>query len=584
MSDALAPHLHLLLTIIDDPALLVQSDGLVLGANSAMGRQFRVPSRTLPGLRLADLLVTPWDSARAYLIRARGSSQSAIGTLTFRRTTGEVFRCRCYGNLVQAADAGATAVISLRCREHSDALLPFTRLDQRLEELTKELFRRQQAEQRLQHLNRDLEARVREEVAAREHTQARLAQTQRMEALGQLAAGVAHDFNNVLQAVSGGLALILKRADNRELVTQFTRLAMDAAERGATITGRLLAFARRGELRAEAIDAGQMLAGLREMLTPVVGSTVTIRVETEPGKLLLAADRGQLETALINLVVNARDAMTNGGTVTVSAQREVTTGSRVDRDGMPSGHYIRIMVADTGAGMDAATLARATEPFFTTKPVGKGTGLGLAMARGFAQQSGGGFAIESTPGVGTAVTLWFPQSSTVATEAASAWQVTPARATVPASRILLVDDDALVRDVLTCGLEEEGYQVIPMPNGLAALAWLEKGENIDLLITDFSMPGMNGLALIYEVRRSRNTLPALLLTGYADNAVQLALEDTRNQNTQLLRKPIRAEELAEEAAAILATANIDAVPGATTDVRKKLETKKRPVSAANSGV
>ncbi len=561
MHDALPPHLGLLLQVIDEPMFLVQSDGVVVAANFAMGRQLHIPWQTLTGAHLSDLLATPWETARLYLQRACGSRQSTPGTLLFRRADGSEITYQCHGNLVQPAHAGDAAILGLRCRARSDTLAPFLRLNQRLDELKEEIVRRQQAEQRLQQLNRDLEARVEQEVAARAYAQDRLAQAQRMEALGQLSAGIAHDFNNVLQAVSGGLALIQKRADNRDLVMRFARMAMEAADRGATITGRLLAFARRGELRAEVVDADTLLAALQEMLDPVVGSTIAVCIAVEADTPMFDADRGQLETALINLVVNARDAMPDGGTVTIAAAPETIGASGEARARLRPGRYVRLTVTDTGVGMDAATLARAAEPFFTTKPIGQGTGLGLAMACGFAQQSGGDYAIESTQGCGTTVSLWLPQSQSAVRDFAADSHTAANPVVAKAARVLLVDDDALVREVLACGLADRGYQVTEASDGLAALAWLERGDSLDVLVTDFSMPGMNGLALINEVRRTRASLPTLLLTGYADAAVLSAMEAVESQTTALLRKPIRSDELAEQVAVLLAGRGAATVAG-----------------------
>jgi signal transduction histidine kinase/ActR/RegA family two-component response regulator len=542
--------LGVLLDVIEEPLLLVRSDGIVLDANAAMARQLDTVRQALRGRRLADLLLSRWDNAAAYLRRAGGSRQSTVGVLTFRRAGGRSFDCRCHGNLVQPADGSAPAVLSLRCRERSAALSPFLELNRRLDALRSEITRRRQAEADLQHLNQELEQRVIREVAAREQAQARLAQAQRMEALGQLAAGIAHDFNNVLQAVSGGLALIQRRADNGDMVRQFSRMAMDAAERGAAITGRLLAFARRGELRAAPTDIHALLAALQEMLVPVLGAAITLRINSAPDLASLNVDRDQLETTLVNLVINARDAMAGGGTVTIEAGPEAVAAA--NPGGLEQGTYIRLTVADTGTGMDAATLARAAEPFFTTKPLGKGTGLGLAMARGFAQQSGGDLAIESTPGTGTKVTMWLPQPPDGGVGAGSV----QGEGSLPAevvrtARVLLVDDDPLVRAVLAGQLEDQGYRIIQASDGLAALAWLDKGEPIDLLITDFAMPGMNGLALLKAVRQRRDTLPALVLTGFADAAVQLAINDAEGKITALLRKPVRSDKLTEHAALLL---------------------------------
>ena len=364
-------------------------------------------------------------------------------------------------------------------------------------------------------------------------------QSQRMEALGQLAGGIAHDFNNVLQAVSGGLGLIRRRAEDPASVRKLATMADEAAKRGAAITGRLLAFARRGELQATPIDPADLLLNLREILAPTLGVGIRIEIDTSTDAPLFA-DRPQLETALVNLAVNARDAMPGGGTLRIALAAEP------DAPGLPPGPYIRIELTDTGHGMPPDILARASEPFFTTKPPGQGTGLGLAMARGFALQSDGGFAIASTVDAGTSVTLWFPQASLPALTPAA----TPDAVHEPTGqRVLLVDDDAMVRTVLAGQLEESGYQVTQASDGLHALARLDGGEQPDLLVTDFAMPGMNGLALIQEARARHPALPVLLLTGFADPALDLA-----GNHIMLLRKPIPGDELAARARLLLTSA------------------------------
>jgi len=262
------------------------------------------------------------------------------------------------------------------------------------------LAERELASARLSALNASLELRVTERTAElraaydrlaeeaheRELAEARLAQAQRMEALGQLAGGIAHDFNNVLQAITGGLSLIQRRSGDPEVVKQLARMAGDAAQRGASITGRLLTFARRGALRAEPVPPLPMLEGLHEMLAHMLGAGIVMRVAADQDLPTLLADKGQLETVLVNLAVNARDAMPDGGTLLLAASLEMVLDKAHPARLLPGG-YLRLAVSDTGTGMDAATLARASEPFFTTKPLGQGTGLGLAMARGFAHQS-----------------------------------------------------------------------------------------------------------------------------------------------------------------------------------------------------
>lgn len=390
-----------------------------------------------------------------------------------------------------------------------------------------------------------------EEAVEREQTKARLAQAQRMEALGQLAGGIAHDFNNVLQAVSGGLSLIERRADS-EAVKRLARLAGDAAHRGASITGRLLTFARQGTLRAEAVPPRPLLQGLHEMLAHTIGTGITMRVVADEALPMLLADKGQLETVLVNLAVNARDAMPAGGLLLLGATPETMLDTDVHAAGLAPGRYLRLSVSDTGTGMDAATLARASEPFFTTKPLGKGTGLGLAMARGFAQQSGGGFAIESAPGTGTTVALWFPEAVGDAEVEESVAPVLPVPSIPAGACVLVVDDDAMVREVLVSEMLGLGYQVSQACDGLEALARIDDGAKVDLLISDFAMPGMNGLTLIQEARCRLPELPALLLTGYADASVRLAAKDADAGRTALLRKPVSCAALAKSAATLLA--------------------------------
>jgi signal transduction histidine kinase/ActR/RegA family two-component response regulator len=538
----------MLLDAMAEPALLIQSDGVVLHANDPLGRRLKLAQARIDGQQLGNFLLSPWEDAATYLHRVSGSRQSTVGAIILRRADGTAFNCRCHGNLVEPARDGAPATLLVRCQERSQDTSPFLQLNRRLQELTKENANRQNTETQLQDLNQELEVRVRQEIAARELAQERLAQAQRLEALGQLAAGIAHDFNNVLQAISGGLAMIQKRAKDSAAVVEFSRMVMDAADRGATITGRLLSFARQGELRAAANDVGQLLTGVREMLTPVLGVTIVLRVEFPDPSPWLYADRGQLDTALVNLVINARDAMPNGGNVLIRATSEVVVDPFTHPGVLASGRYVRVEIIDTGGGMDAATLARASEPFFTTKPVGQGTGLGLAMARGFTRQSNGGFGITSARGKGTTVTLWFPEVTGTLVEANVPTNEKSGASTAQSARVLVVDDDALVRAVIISQLEDQGYQTIQASDGLAALAWLEKGGTVDLMVTDFAMPGMNGLTLIKEVRRRGSALPAVLLTGYADTTIERAVQES---NTVLLRKPVRSDELIERTEALL---------------------------------
>ncbi len=407
------------------------------------------------------------------------------------------------------------------------------------------------SEARLHHLVGTLEMRVREEVTAREAAQARAAHAERVQALGQLAGGIAHDFNNVLQTVQGGAALIERRAGDADGVRRLARLILDGTARGASITRRLLAFGRRGDLRAEAVDAGEVLNGLREILGHLLGPTIAIRVDVEPELPPLLADKGQLETALVNLATNARDAMPAGGTLMFSAREEVLPpGAKPTIPSLAPGRYICLSVSDSGTGIDRATLARVFEPFFTTKPQGQGTGLGLAMAKGFAEQSGGGLAIESALGRGTTVAIWLPQATSpvsVVGEARGA-----AGSQQAETRVLLLDDDALVRETLALQLESAGHAVLAAASGTEALALVNAGEPVDILVTDLSMPDMDGLAVIRGAQERRPGLPAVLLTGYAGDGATLAISGAVSGTFSLLRKPVSASQLLDRVAALLA--------------------------------
>ena len=401
----------------------------------------------------------------------------------------------------------------------------------------------------LRALNHELEDRVRAEVAAREAAQTRAAHAERIQALGELAGGIAHDFNNILQGIQAGAALMGRRATDASEVRRFSGLIRDAAERGASITRRLLVFARRGDLRAEALVPATLLESMREVLTPALGAAVQLRIEASPSLPPLLADKGQLETALVNLAINGRDAMPSGGTLTVSAVAEDISDHETELDpaGLAPGRYVRITVTDTGEGMDSATLARALEPFFTTKALGHGTGLGLPMVKGFAEQSGGAMTIESQPGRGTTVSLWLPQ----ALSKVHAWGTDANRVASPTARVLIVDDDVLVRELLATEFEEFGYEVIVAHSGDEALAVLSAGERVDALLTDLSMPEMDGLALIRAAQAQRPKLPAVLLTGYAGDGTALAVTGAMSGSFTLLRKPISGEELAQRLAALL---------------------------------
>jgi len=423
----------------------------------------------------------------------------------------------------------------------------------RLFGIFQDITERKRIEADLVRLTSDLEARVAEEVAARQAAQARAAQAERMQALGQLAGGIAHDFNNVLQAILGAIMLIQRRPDDRASIARFARMATEAADRGASITRRLLGFARRGELRAEPVDLEALLTSLHEILSHTLGAGIEVTVRLSPGLEPALADRGQLETVLVNLATNARDAMPNGGRLSFRADFEQVAPRAPHPAGLVPGGYARLAVSDTGTGMDAATLARSAEPFFTTKAMGTGTGLGLAMAKGFAEQSGGGLHIESAPGHGTTVTIWLPRArpELLAQDRTKGLAHDPPPP-VSAGQVLVVDDEELVRNVLAAQLKDAGFAVVAASGGAEAIALLDGGVDVDALVTDLSMPAMDGLAVIHAAHKRRPGLPALLLTGYAGDDSSLAMSGAINGTFSLLRKPVHGAHLIDRLRAMLA--------------------------------
>ncbi len=428
-----------------------------------------------------------------------------------------------------------------------------------------DITERKRSETALRDLMDHLEARVKSEVTAREASQAQLAQAQKVQALGQLAGGIAHDFNNILQTVAGAATLIEQQAEDPQATRRLALMAFDAVSRGTSITRRLLSFARRGELHAEPIDTTELLTSMGEILTHTLGGGVIVRVLTESDLPWILADRGQLETALVNLASNARDAMPGGGTLTISAASELVHCDGAHPAGLRPGRYVRIAVTDTGVGVDAEILARVTEPFFTTKPPGRGTGLGLSMVRGFVEQSGGRLLIQSDLGTGTTVTLWLretdaalggrPNKGMLSTHSASARSPN-------VTRILLVDDDDLVRETLAAQLERMGYVTLVACGGAEAVALLDAGEAVDALVSDLLMPKINGIETIRRARQSRPGLHCFLLTGYAEEEILPG-----DSEFTLIRKPTRARELmARIEASLAADRNFDGKTHLATSV------------------
>jgi signal transduction histidine kinase len=420
-------------------------------------------------------------------------------------------------------------------------------LEQRVMERTAEL---EASSAQLRALNEQLEHRVVERTREREDAIAKLFEAQKLDTIGQLTGGVAHDFNNLLMAALGSLNLLKKRMPEDERNLRLLNNAIQAAERGSALTQRLLAFARRQELRPEPVNLSDLFENMSGLFQKAVGPAVHLRLELSTQLPPVMVDANQLELALLNLFVNARDAVAGDGRVVVRADEQIAT-SASGPDALAPGRYVRILVSDNGGGMNQETLARAMEPFFTTKGVGKGTGLGLSMVHGLAAQSGGTLQLSSEQGKGTTVTLWLPVSQSPI----DLGVVRPLQPQAPANRepgilkILVVDDDALVCLGTVALLEDLGHKVWEANSGMSALDVLAGDHPIDLVITDHAMPSMTGIELAQKIAITHPCLPVILASGFAEIP-----EESRLPGLVRLTKPFVQEQLEAAIATALASA------------------------------
>lgn len=435
--------------------------------------------------------------------RARGEPDRALETARRQgRFAAEGWRVRKDGSRFRAS------VVIDAIHDDDGKLIGFAKI-------TRDITEREEAQRELE--------------AAREA----LFQSQKIEAIGQLTGGVAHDFNNLLMAIISGLTLLKKRVPDDPQITRLIDNSLQAAERGAALTQRMLAFARRQELKTERIDVMALVADMRGLLQRTIGPSWQIDISFPASLSAVSADVNQLEMALLNLAVNARDAMPGGGRICIEGVDQEVIGTVGE---LASGRYVRLSVIDQGTGMDAETLARATEPFFTTKGVGKGTGLGLSMIHGFAKQNGGMLQIESEPGRGTRAHIWLP----AAEAAAERERARPDDAALVPGRpmcVLAVDDDPLVLMNTAALLEDLGHMVIEAESGAQALEILHEREDIALLITDQAMPAMTGSQLIAAARELRPDMPVILATGYGETPADSAARVIR------LNKPFTQADL-----------------------------------------
>ncbi len=443
------------------------------------------------------------------------------GSVHWAEIRAQLYRDRS-GRGIKLVGVSADITARLKAEEHQRQINEI--LEERVAERTREL---EQAH-----------AVVMAEVSQRERAEEQLRQAQKMEAIGQLTGGVAHDFNNLLMAVLGNLELLRKYVGNDIRAARLIEGALQGAKRGASLTQRLLAFARRQDLHIDPVDMRTLVLGMTDLLKRSVGSTIMIETTVPDNLPLVSADANQIELALLNLAVNARDAMPDGGTIRITLKQEEQI---VPTDELASGSYVVLTVADQGYGMDKETLQKAIEPFFSTKELGKGTGLGLSMIHGLALQLKGDLKLESTPGKGTTAELWIPVSTSASVHAEPD-EAMPADADTLSGpkRILLVDDDVLIAMSSADMLTDLGHEVVEAHSGKEALECLGSGVDFDLMITDYSMPGMTGGDLAKAARTIAPGLPILIASGYAELPPGLDLDVAK------LGKPYTQDQLAQE--------------------------------------
>jgi len=409
-----------------------------------------------------------------------------------------------------------------------------------------EIDQRIQAEQRLVELNESLEARVTEEIERRTQTEEALRQAQKMETIGQLSGGIAHDFNNLLQVIAGNLDIIRRTLpEGLPRLMRATENAQKGAERAAVLTQRLLAFSRRQQLEPRVIDPNKLVSGMSELLHRTLGETIQIETVLGSGLWRVEVDPNQLENALINLAVNSRDAMPMGGKLTIETANTYLDHAYAEQNsGAAVGQYVVICVSDTGEGMDAETAERAVDPFFTTKEVGRGTGLGLSMVYGFVKQSGGHLKIYTEPRDGTTVKIYMPRHFGEEPLDGAAEEDEMAPDAVDGETILVCEDDEDVRSYSVEALKELGYHVLEAADGQEALRLLAESKgSVDLMFTDVVLPGgMSGAIVAQRAKELQPGLKILFTTGYARNAI--VHHGRLDPGVELLSKPFAFSDLA----------------------------------------
>ncbi len=526
------------------PALIwmTDADGQVTFANMHFDYMFGWPAVEMLGKAWTKVVLAedlgPYRAAFVSALRARAPFRTEVRVCA---KGGQVRWMRCDG-VPRRDDAGAFLGYTGCALDITEARLAADALEARVAERTAALTQAVDA--------------LHAEALEREQTEAALRQSQKMEAVGQLTGGIAHDFNNMLQAIGGSLELMQKRIGQgrTDEARQFVDAARQMVARAAALTNRLLAFARRQALQPRAVEPDDLIEGMAELIRRTTGPGVTVELSMGDGIWTVLCDPNQLENVLLNLAINARDAMPGGGRLTIGTEDvSLSEADIAGQDGAQPGDYVEISVADTGTGMDEATRARAFEPFFTTKPLGQGTGLGLSQLYGFVRQSDGVVRLESAPGRGTVVRLHLPRHQPASRQPGGPVPRAEPEGASAGETVLLVEDEDEVRVQAAEHLRDFGYAVLEVGGGTEALRLLRSGRRVDVLVTDVGLPGLNGRQIADAARERRPGLPVLFITGYADGALDSQLAP----GMQVIGKPFALDTLAARVRAMLEEAAVN---------------------------
>jgi PAS domain S-box-containing protein len=525
-----------------DVIITVDEDGLIQFANPAALSQFGYTTAELMGTHSVALFQTK-DEWQATLRQAFENAPpgSAIDLIAQRKDGTPSYLEASVSLWTSGSRNFVTAILrDGNDRRAIDAALRSSETEAR------------NAAAALNELNQTLEERVKERTAQLMQTEDELRQSQKMEAIGQLTGGIAHDFNNLLQGITGGLDLVKKRVMQGRFneLDRFISGAMTSANRASALTHRLLAFSRRQPLAPKPVEVNPLLASMEELLRRTLGERIVFELVTAGGLWLTKCDPNQLENAVLNLVINARDAMPDGGMLTVeTGNTHLDSAYAAVHQDIEAGHYVCIGVTDTGSGMSPATIAKAFEPFFTTKPLGRGTGLGLSMIYGFAKQSGGHAKIYSELGKGTTFKLYLPRYRGEIEEEDLIPDLADLQGAHTNETVLVVEDEFVVRELIVEVLKELGYSTLEADDGPAALKILDSKQRIDLVISDIGLPGLNGRQIVDAARETRPKLKVLFMTGYAENAAIAA--GFLEPGMSMITKPFAMEALATRIREIL---------------------------------